>query len=161
MPYKDAQKRKEFQKKYSFLHREKKRSYAIAYRKKNLAKVTAKRKEWILAHPERVKELARRKNHRYREKALQYYSKGKMSCNCCGEKEYKFLAIDHIHGGGSQNRRLYSGSLAAWLVRNELPEGFQILCHNCNMAKGLYGNCPHQKSLEISPKTLIQDIYCK
>ena len=25
--------------------------------------------------------------------------------------------------------------LVNWLVRNDFPEGFQILCHNCNTAK--------------------------
>lgn len=31
-----------------------------------------------------------------------------------------------------------------WLRRNNYPNGFQVLCHNCNMAKGFYGKCPHQ-----------------
>ena len=24
------------------------------------------------------------------------------------------------------------------------PPGYQVLCHNCNQAKGFYGKCPHQ-----------------
>ena len=32
-----------------------------------------------------------------------------------------------------------------WITKNNSPKGFQILCHNCNMAKGFYGKCPHQK----------------
>jgi len=31
-----------------------------------------------------------------------------------------------------------------WLVENDFPEGFQILCHNCNFAKSHNpGGCPH------------------
>jgi hypothetical protein len=32
----------------------------------------------------------------------------------------------------------------SWLRRNNYPEGYQVLCFNCNIAKGLYGVCPHQ-----------------
>jgi hypothetical protein len=30
------------------------------------------------------------------------------------------------------------------LIKNNFPDGFQVLCHNCNMSIGLYGYCPHQ-----------------
>ena len=32
-------------------------------------------------------------------------------------------------------------------IENNYPKGFQILCHNCNVAKGLIGNnntCTHE-----------------
>ena len=35
--------------------------------------------------------------------------------------------------------------LIKWLVDNNFPEGFQILCHSCNFAKGMPRNnneCP-------------------
>jgi len=32
-----------------------------------------------------------------------------------------------------------------WLKRNYFPTGFQLLCHNCNLAKGFYGKCPHDE----------------
>ena len=35
--------------------------------------------------------------------------------------------------------------LNQWLVTNNFPKGFQILCSNCNFAKGVLGKCPHQK----------------
>jgi len=65
-------------------------------------------------------------------------------CACCGESRYEFLAIDHIYGGGNQHRKTIKGErVYAWLIKNNFPEGFQLLCHNCNMAKGFYGICPH------------------
>jgi len=30
-----------------------------------------------------------------------------------------------------------------WLVANDFPPGFQVLCANCNMAKDRPGGCPH------------------
>ena len=35
--------------------------------------------------------------------------------------------------------------LGQWIKKNNFPKGFQILCHNCNVAKGIYGECPHEK----------------
>ena len=31
------------------------------------------------------------------------------------------------------------------LKRKGFPEGYQTLCHNCNLAKGFYGQCPHEQ----------------
>jgi hypothetical protein len=32
-----------------------------------------------------------------------------------------------------------------WLRDNGWPEGYRVLCHNCNSARGLYGYCPHER----------------
>ena len=65
-------------------------------------------------------------------------------CACCGEGRYEFMAIDHIHGGGGAHRRMINGSLERWLKKNNWPDGFRVLCHNCNHALGRYGYCPHK-----------------
>jgi len=34
-----------------------------------------------------------------------------------------------------------------WIIENNFPKGFQILCQNCNFAKGMIRNknkCPHE-----------------
>lgn len=58
-----------------------------------------------------------------------------------------FLALDHIHGGGGKERRtLCSSALHARLRKAGWPKDqHQLLCHNCNLAKGFYGRCPHQE----------------
>lgn len=68
-------------------------------------------------------------------------------CACCGEDRYEFLAIDHIDGGGGRHRREMGGAAVfyRWLARH-LPEGYRVLCHNCNQALGIYGYCPHQQT---------------
>ena len=66
-------------------------------------------------------------------------------CVCCGEKEIKFLSIDHIKGDGKKHRKKTKGHTYSDLLKRNFPKGYQVLCHNCNMAKGFYGKCPHQE----------------
>lgn len=77
---------------------------------------------------------------------LEHYGK---QCACCGESKYEFLAIDHINNDGAEQRRsmpnIRGSKFMRWLILNNYPTNFQILCHNCNMAKGFYGQCPHQE----------------
>ncbi len=77
---------------------------------------------------------------------LEHYGR---KCVCCGESEVKFLAIDHKNDDGYEHRKTLGGTgggsiIVAWIVKNGFPDMFQILCHNCNMAKGIYGECPHK-----------------
>ncbi len=69
------------------------------------------------------------------------------ACACCGEAERGFLTIDHADGNGAEHRKregLNSGSATyRWLKSHSYPPGFQVLCANCNLAKGWYGVCPH------------------
>lgn len=69
-------------------------------------------------------------------------------CSCCDENEPCFLAIDHIDGNGNQHRKdigKAGSGFYKWLIVNDFPEGFQVLCHNCNMGKHLNGGkCPHK-----------------
>lgn len=69
-------------------------------------------------------------------------------CVCCGEKERKFLCIDHVNNDGSSHRKeVQGGMLYNWLKKNNYPKGFQVLCCNCNFGKHLNGGiCPHADS---------------
>lgn len=75
---------------------------------------------------------------------LEHYG---MKCACCGEDTMVFLAIDHIYGGGTKQRKdsqMSSTGFYLWLKQNNFPDGFQTLCHNCNWAKHILGRCHHQ-----------------
>jgi hypothetical protein len=69
-------------------------------------------------------------------------------CACCGETEEAFLSIDHISGDGREHRKLIGTGGQAfylWLKNHGYPkDNFQLLCMNCNFAKGKLGECPHQ-----------------
>ena len=87
-----------------------------------------------------------KRNWARRVAVLQYYGGNTPKCVCCGETRLAFLAVDHKNGKGNEHRRAIGKSglgFLVWLVKNNFPEGFQVLCHNCNMSRGLYGGCPH------------------
>ena len=115
-------------------------------RKENKEEVYRKQKKWRTDHPDRMKEISARMRLKLRMAVLNAYSGNDIKCSCCGEKEVKFLAIDHINGGGNKHRRTfkYGSYLYNFLRKNNYPKGYQILCHNCNLAKGFYGICPHK-----------------
>lgn len=102
-------------------------------------------KRWYTTNAEKVKTRAKERHRRLRQQALEAYSKGIPKCACCGESEPKFLGIDHIDGGGAEHLRTIGASnVYYWTRARNYPPGFQVLCHNCNLAKGFYGQCPHQ-----------------
>lgn len=77
-----------------------------------------------------------------------HYSNGTPKCTCCGETEIKFLSIDHINGGGGKHIRKikrFGSSFYQWLKQYNYPSGYQVLCMNCNFAKGHFGECPHKQ----------------
>jgi predicted restriction endonuclease len=161
------------QRKYASTHREKQRAYNRVYYATHKKETYATQQIWNAAHRLEINARARSrygvniekrrsdKRRHYpaqREQRLAYsFAKNKAlrlevlahyggKCACCGESVPEFLAIDHINGGGCQHRKeIPGGNVCAWLKKNNYPEGFQVLCHNCNMAKGFYGHCPHQK----------------
>jgi hypothetical protein len=119
LPYKDKDKRKEHNREYRIRLGEKLRDKKISY--------------WV----------------RQRLEVLSHYSNGDVKCSCCGEREYKFLCLDHINGGGTQHRKsLGTKYIFSFLKQAGFPEGYQVLCYNCNMAKGFYGKCPHKEMRE-------------
>jgi predicted transposase YbfD/YdcC len=88
-----------------------------------------KRNEWYQGSTTQDKDKKRRDNHRV--EVLEHYG-GK--CVCCGETEPYFLAVDHISGDGNSHRRKinkWGSGFFKWLIDNQFPDGFQVLCHNC------------------------------
>lgn len=72
------------------------------------------------------------------------------TCVCCGETILRFLTIDHMNNNGKQHRKEVGGGnyLYRWLINNKFPEGFQILCFNCNSGRAANGGiCPHKQFL--------------
>jgi hypothetical protein len=84
---------------------------------------------------------------RSRLRILAHYSQGTMRCACCSEPRIEFLTIDHIDGGGHRHRKeVGSGNkFYLWIIRNDFPDGFRVLCMNCNLSLGRRGYCPHDR----------------
>ena len=105
---------------------------------------------------------ARSKAYYYKDPAAQiakrarYYAKLRSEayaayggrCVCCGESRPQFLTIDHVNGDGAEHRKRVAPGcmILQWLQQRGWPqEGFQLLCWNCNCAKGIRGGCPHER----------------
>jgi hypothetical protein len=107
---------------------------------------------WKDRDPAHAKAIAKSVKHRFNRKnkifVLRHYGGNPPRCLCCGEAEIDFLTIDHVNGGGREHQReIRRGSIVQWLweQRRAFPLGFQVLCFNCNCAKGHYGSCPHTR----------------
>ena len=167
MPYKDPIKRKEYHKKYGSEWQKRKREHRRLYLKnfysipENRQKRNEKVRKWkeknkerlLIAHRkyneenrEKIRERHNKRNKELRLTVLNHYGK---KCICCRETEEKFLSIDHINGGGNKHRKIMTMNFYAWLIKNDFPKGFQILCYNCNFSKGHYGQCPHQSKIKL------------
>lgn len=117
----------------------------LAQARKRDTQLRKEKRTWAHRFPEKERERQIKQHQRLRQEVLAAY--GGPVCACCGETEEVFLTIDHIDGGGRQHRLQsgVKGDFYAWLKRNGFPSGFQVLCWNCNHAKHVLGQCPHQK----------------
>lgn len=90
-------------------------------------------------------------NKRIKQETITHYGG---ICACCGESTIEFLAIDHIDGQGNiarrNNSKYASGGVPYYqkLKREGYPQGYRVLCHNCNQSFGAWGYCPHQTQKE-------------
>ena len=102
---------------------------------------------------------------------MAYQGYGGYCCSCCGETIIEFLTLDHINNDGAHHRRKLCNesrnisatrgrALYRWIVRNDFPPIFQVLCCNCNFGKQINGGvCPHEKSnAKILVKTLLSSL---
>jgi hypothetical protein len=123
-------------------------SYNPEYYRKNRDRILQQNRNSYRRHKDKRRAHHIEYNQKVRLEALKHYSGGKLECACCGEKHIEFLSIDHIDGGGSKHRREGGGLQIAFTLRKlDYPDGYRVLCHNCNMSLGFYGYCPHKKEI--------------
>ena len=117
-------------------------------------------------NPDLYNQRTKISNYKHKYEVMLHYGGNPPKCACCGETEYRFLTIDHINGGGHKHRESLKhngGSifLYYWLIKNNFPEGYQVLCMNCNFTKHhnkkLY--CPVHHPELYTDLTLFSDWY--
>jgi hypothetical protein len=154
------------QRAYSAANKERKREYDAAYRDANREKLLANKREWYdanrerhlelgrawrAANPERDAEISRTYHVKLRDElyAAVFGHYGE-SCACCGSTQEP--TIDHVAGDGREHRELLARALGTdasltgqrfyrWLIANDFPEGYQVLCVPCNASKGTAEYC--------------------
>jgi hypothetical protein len=119
--------RRSSRKRWQEEHKEQLQRYHQNYRKANRTVLTRKKRE--AARAARLEGIA-------------VYG-GK--CACCGEARPEFLTLDHINGREGEPYRITGQKAWARLKARGWPkDNYQLLCFNCNCAKGIYGHCPHE-----------------
>lgn len=97
------------------------------------------------------RENERQRRRLIKEQVIHHYSNGAMHCSGCGFDNIKALTIDHIFGGGNQHRKQINskggGEFYTWLRKNQYPEGFQVLCMNCQFIKKI-DNLEHSNRID-------------
>ena len=69
---------------------------------------------------------------RHRLACIEHYSQGKNCCCLCGTPDLDVLTIDHIDGGGHEHKRKVKNAyMPSVLYKSNFPEGYRILCMNC------------------------------
>ena len=132
-------------------------SYRKDYYSKNREEILRGQKDYCQTHPEVRKRASKKYRNKLKSEVLSHYSNGTMKCAC--EKCYyhnhncliEFLTIDHINNDGAiQRKKLNGKNIYLWLKQHNYPEGYQVLCMNCNFGKICNkGICPHKMEMEI------------
>ena len=123
------------------------------YRDENSEHVKKQQSKKYFKNPEKYKSMTRQRYQNvvteFKKIVISHYSKNKMECKLCKVKGLDFLNIDHIEGRKKMghSRKVKGSTLYHFLIKNDFPEGYQVLCWNCNNIKKFR-----------APKTLSQTI---
>lgn len=143
-------------------------------RLKNLDNIKQHKKEYYLENKNHIIEkvnqyisVNRNKHNQWttqsklnlKTKVFNHYCNNEIKCENCEQLELELLTIDHIHGNGNQHRKevgINTGySTYSWLKKNNYPEGFQVLCWNCQYRK----RAEEVANKNPTPKQIKQKIY--
>jgi len=126
---------KEYNEAYYLKHRDRIIEYSRTYRKTHADEISWRRGK---AHYTYINRLSGMEKSRLAKVGiLSHYSNPQIVpiCNNCGEQDIDVLCLDHINGGGSKHSRERRSTLYNWILKNNYPKGFQVLCANCNTRK--------------------------
>ena len=103
------------------------------------------KKEYTVNNKKRISETLWRWRENLKNKIISHYSNGTMECAICGHSDRRALCLDHINNDGAEHRRsldkngnkknVSNTSVYQSLLKQNFPEGYQVLCHNCNFIK--------------------------
>jgi len=137
MPYKDKNKQKENWREYYRNHHDQLLKKAKEYRTTHLKEITEYQRKYRQTHQAQHQEYCRQYMLKLRMSVLQHYCNGDLKCNYCGESRIECLQLDHINNDGYIQRKKmgHRATFYLWLIENNYPPGYQILCANCNWYK--------------------------
>lgn len=107
------------------------------------------RHEYYLQNKAAVHARTRRRRREIRDIVVAGYNG---ACTCCGERQREFLTLDHVNNDGNIHRKGRSNRSAQDAAYRDaidrgFPPDYTILCFNCNIARSLFGVCPHRGNI--------------
>jgi len=114
-----------------------------AHYRRNADRVRQRMGEYYHENKEDIIEKRKQADRELKQEIIDAYG-GR--CACCGEEMIEFLTIDHINNDGAKHRARVGKGRGVYkdIKAQGFPEGkYQVLCFNCNIARGFYGYCPH------------------
>lgn len=97
-------------------------------------------KKWRSRNLDKSRDYQNNWKKQQRLTILKHYSQEKLCCTKCGVSDIRVLTLDHVNGGGHKQIRETHTSLPQWIINNNFPEGFQVLCYNCQFIKAEENN---------------------
>lgn len=130
--------------------------------KKTCRVCRSRHNSWKKDNREYANELDKARRHDLKEIVVAHYGHRCMCPGGCEVTESAFLTVDHIEKNGGEHRKeLGIGGGAAfyrWLIENDFPEGYRVLCYNCHFTRGYFTVCAHEEAFKslvgtrITPK---------
>lgn len=137
-PSKSPERVREYNKRYRELFPEMVKQSCKNWAIKNKEYDRTRKRNYFLERKDYYHEKKRKENLELKLEIFSFYSDNKMKCRFCEEKRIECLQLDHIHNNGGKERkelRRRGTNMYRWLKLNGFPEGYQILCANCNAFK--------------------------
>jgi hypothetical protein len=142
-----------YQQEYRKENKEKVSEYGRVYHLKNRDRVIKYHKQYHKTNKEKIDLYNERKHIWRRMTILQLLSDDGVHIRCaqCADDDIDALHIDHINGGGLEDKRRFAGNYDCMLIYyinhpDEAKTRLRILCANCNIIK-------YRASLESSKIT--------
>lgn len=145
--YYNSEKGKEAKRRYAEAHKEKTKEYQREYRQAHKKEANEYGRKAYPRYKEDKRAYQRALTKKYKDTFLEMYGG---CCTCCGEAIQDFLTIEHKQGQEKISRRT---GLVAYrdAIQEYRPDLYEVLCWNCNCAKGHLGYCPHHPPETIQP----------
>lgn len=105
------------------------------------ARLHAYEAKWRALNRDQERERQRSISESNKNAVVNVLTNGEGTCRWCGQGDIDVLVIDHIEDNGAEHRRENGGRCFSgdrfyrWIIRNDYPPGFQVLCANCNLKK--------------------------
>ncbi len=119
------------------------------YRTKNKEGIKQKRKQNYLENRDIIKAKSKLYKDAIKLKVISIYTNGKNQCVECHNEDITCLTLDHVNENGAEHRKqikLSGNGMYLWVIKNNYPKIFQVLCMNCNYRKHFI-----YKNYRISP----------